>query len=255
MSATTVKTTPKVVDGGIQLKDIRKSFGALEVLKGVSLDIAPQEVVCIIGPSGSGKSTLLKCINLLQPPSSGSIRVNGVDLTAAKVDINGARSTVGMVFQHFNLFPHLTILGNVMVGLRTVKKISKAKAQSVAMMQLERLGVDDLSDKRPADCSGGQQQRVAIARALAMDPKVMLFDEVTSSLDPELVKGVLNAMKGLADSGITMVVVTHEIAFAREVADRVVFMDDGQIVEVGPARDMLAAPKTERLREFLSQVL
>lgn len=247
---------PSVAEGGgIQLTDIRKSFGQLEVLKGISLNVAPREVVCIIGPSGSGKSTLLKCINLLEPPSAGTIWVNGVELTGPKSDVNAARSTVGMVFQHFNLFPHLSILQNVMVALRVVKRMPKQQAEQVALQQLTSVGVDELSDMRPADCSGGQQQRVAIARALAMDPSVMLFDEATSALDPELVKGVLTEMKRLADAGMTMVVVTHEIAFAREAADRVVFMDDGRIVEDGPARETLAAPKTERLRDFLSQVL
>ncbi|RNE59059.1 amino acid ABC transporter ATP-binding protein [Cryobacterium tepidiphilum] len=245
-----------LTDGAaIRLRDIRKSFGSIEVLKGVSLDIAPQEVVCIIGPSGSGKSTLLKCINLLQPPSSGTIIVNGVELTAPKADVNKARSTVGMVFQHFNLFPHVDILQNVAMALTTVKRMPKREAERIARMQLERLELGALIHKRPADISGGQQQRVAIARALAMEPEVMLFDEATSALDPELVKGVLDVMKELAHSGMTMVVVTHEMGFAREVADRVVFMDDGVIAEQGVAREVLTAPRSPRLQEFLSQVL
>jgi len=246
-------TTP--TGAAIELRGITKSFGHKEVLKGVDLRVEPQEVVCLIGPSGSGKSTLLKCINLLQPPTSGTIHVNGVELTAPGTDVNRARSQVGMVFQHFNLFPHVDVLTNVAMALRTVKRMPKLEAQSIAQAQLERLGLSALIHARPADLSGGQQQRVAIARALAMDPQVMLFDEATSALDPELVKGVLNVMRELAESGMTMVVVTHEIGFAREVADRVVFMDAGRIAEEGPARQVLAEPRSERLKEFLSQVL
>jgi polar amino acid transport system ATP-binding protein len=239
----------------IELRGIRKSFGHLEVLKGVDLDVAPSEVVCIIGPSGSGKSTLLKCINLLQPPTAGTIVVDGIELTSQKVDVNAARTSIGMVFQHFNLFPHIDVLANVVIALRTVKKLPKVEAERIALLQLERLGLTALIHKRPSEISGGQQQRVAIARALAMEPAVMLFDEVTSALDPELVKGVLDVMKELALSGMTMVVVTHEIAFAREVADRVIFMDKGVIAEQGAAREVLANPQTPRLAEFLSQVL
>jgi ABC-type polar amino acid transport system ATPase subunit len=239
----------------VRIQAVTKTFGQLQVLTGIDLDVVPQEVVCIIGASGSGKSTLLRCINLLEPPSSGTITVNGVELTRTGVDVNQARAQVGMVFQHFNLFGHLTILDNVTVALRTVKRLSKADARQQAMGQMERLGVAELAGKRPADCSGGQQQRVAIARALAMEPAVMLFDEATSALDPELVKGVLAVMKDLAQSGMTMVVVTHEIAFAREVADRVVFIDQGAIAEQGPAREVLTQPRSQRLQEFLSQVL
>ena len=239
----------------IELRGIHKSFEHREVLTGVDLTVAPQEVVCLIGPSGSGKSTLLKCINLLQPPTSGSILINGEELTAPGADANLARSRVGMVFQHFNLFPRVDVLANVTMALRTVKRIPKAEAERIARQQLERLGLSAHVHSRPADLSGGQQQRVAIARALAMDPQVMLFDEATSALDPELVKGVLNVMRELAESGMTMVVVTHEIGFAREVADRVVFMDGGRIAEEGPAREVLTAPRTDRLKEFLSQVL
>ncbi|WP_167131212.1 amino acid ABC transporter ATP-binding protein [Paramicrobacterium chengjingii] len=257
MSATLQPTSNETEAGhaGVRLRDVRKSFGHTEVLKGVDLDVAPQEVVCVIGPSGSGKSTLLKCINLLERPSAGSIWVEGVELTDPSSDVNAVRATVGMVFQHFNLFPHITILENVTMALRVVKRISAKEAEKIAMRQLTRLGVDSLSHMRPADCSGGQQQRVAITRALAMEPRVMLFDEATSALDPELVKGVLDEMKSLALDGMTMVVVTHEMAFAREVADRVVFMDDGRIVEIGPAKELLANPQTDRLRDFLSQVL
>ena len=243
------------LEPAIRIRGLRKSFGQLEILRGVDLDVARQEVVCIIGPSGSGKSTLLKCLNLLEPPSGGTIHVGGVELTGRKVDVDKVRAHVGMVFQHFNLFPHVTMLENVTMALRTVKKVPKDEATRVATDQLDRLGVLDLKDKRPGDCSGGQQQRVAIARALAMQPDVMLFDEATSALDPELVKGVLDVMKSLAQSGMTMVVVTHEIGFAREVADRVVFMDEGTIQEEGPARQLLDSPQTSRLQTFLSQVL
>jgi len=239
----------------VELRGIRKSFGPLEVLTGVDLDIAPREVVCVIGPSGSGKSTLLKCINLLQPPDAGTIRLNGTELTGPGVDENAARARIGMVFQHFNLFPHVSMLVNITMALCTVKRTPKAESREIALAQLERLGVVDLRDKRPGDCSGGQQQRVAIARALAMDPEVMLFDEATSALDPELVKGVLDTMRDLAGSGMTMAVVTHEMGFAREVADRVVFMDGGAVIETGPAAESLTSPRTDRLRSFLSQVL
>jgi len=248
-------TEASVSAAAIELRGVRKSFGSLEVLTGVDLEIAPREVVCVIGPSGSGKSTLLKCINLLQPPDAGTIRVGGTELTAPGVDENAARARIGMVFQHFNLFPHISMLDNVVMALRTVKRMPKARARTIALSQLDRLGVLELRDKRPGDCSGGQQQRVAIARALAMDPEVMLFDEATSALDPELVKGVLDIMRNLAQSGMTMVVVTHEMGFAREVADRVVFMDRGAVVEAGPAASTLDSPRTERLRSFLSQVL
>jgi polar amino acid transport system ATP-binding protein len=239
----------------LELRAIHKSFGAVDVLKGVDLDVAAREVICLIGPSGSGKSTLLKCINMLQPPDSGTIRLAGTEITGPRVNVDAARARIGMVFQHFNLFPHVSMLANVTMALQTVKDIPKAAAREIALTHLERLGVIDLRDKRPGDCSGGQQQRVAIARALAMDPEVMLFDEATSALDPELVKGVLGIIQDLAASGMTMAVVTHEMAFAREVADRVVFMDRGIVVESGPARQVLDEPGTNRLRSFLAQVL
>ncbi|MFC4943957.1 amino acid ABC transporter ATP-binding protein [Pseudonocardia sp. GCM10023141] len=239
----------------LRLRGVHKSFGAVDVLRGVDLDVAAREVVCLIGPSGSGKSTLLKCINMLQPPDAGTIRLAGTEITGPRVDVDAARARIGMVFQHFNLFPHVSMLANVTMALQTVKGTPKAEAREIALTQLERLGVLDLRDKRPGDCSGGQQQRVAIARALAMDPEVMLFDEATSALDPELVKGVLAIMQDLAASGMTMAVVTHEMGFAREVADRVVFMDRGVVVESGPARQVLDEPGTDRLRTFLSQVL
>lgn len=239
----------------IDLRHLKKSFGDLEVLSDINLEVKQGEVVCIIGPSGSGKSTLLKCVNLLQPPDSGEIWINGTELTNKAVNVNEVRTRIGMVFQHFNLFPHVSVIDNVSMALRVVKKVSKSQATAEARKQLERLELGKLADMRPADLSGGQQQRVAIARALAMEPGIMLFDEVTSALDPELVKGVLDAMRSLADAGMTMVSVTHEIAFAREVADRVVFMDRGVIAEEGPARQTLTNPKTERLAHFLDQVL
>jgi polar amino acid transport system ATP-binding protein len=258
-SSTTPEPGPEVATvnaaAALRVRDVTKSFGHLTVLNGVSLDVSPREVVCLIGPSGSGKSTLLKCMNLLQPPDSGTIHLGDLELTGRSTDVDAARARIGMVFQHFNLFPHLTMEQNVLLGLRTVRRLDRPRATRLAETQMERLGVLELRDKRPRDCSGGQQQRVAIARALAMEPEVMLFDEVTSALDPELVKGVLDVMKDLATSGMTMVVVTHEMGFAREVADHVVFMDRGAIVESGPAHELLERPRTHRLQAFLSQVL
>ena len=239
----------------IQVRGLRKSYGPVEVLRGVDFDVAPGEVVCVIGASGSGKSTMLKCINLLEQPTAGEVTVAGVRLTAPKVDVDAVRARIGMVFQHFNLFPHRTVLDNVTLALRHVRGLGRAEANAEAHRQLDRLGLDRLSGQRPANLSGGQQQRVAIARALAMRPEVMLFDEATSALDPELVKGVLEVMRDLAAEGMTMLVVTHEIGFAREVADRVLFFDDGVIAEQGPARAVLDDPDSDRLRAFLSQVL
>jgi ABC-type polar amino acid transport system ATPase subunit len=239
----------------VALRDLHKSFGDLEVLKGIDLEIPVGEVVCVIGPSGSGKSTMLRCVNLLERPTSGAVEIDGVDLTAKKTDIDAMRSRVGMVFQSFNLFPHMTVLGNVTVALRKVKGLKSAEAEEIGRRRLREVGLEHKADARPAQLSGGQQQRVAIARALAMDPDVMLFDEVTSALDPELVKGVLDVMTNLAREGMTMMVVTHEMNFAREVADRVVFMDGGVIVEDGAPAELMSAPKTDRLRDFLSQVL
>ncbi|MGW0583407.1 amino acid ABC transporter ATP-binding protein, partial [Streptomyces sp. NPDC002920] len=211
--------------------------------------------VCVIGRSGSGKSTLLKCMNLLEPPTAGEIRLGGDLITGPGVDVDAVRTRVGMVFQHFNLFPHLSVLHNVTVALRKVRRMGREAADTAAMTQLERLGLAGLAHSRPSQLSGGQQQRVAIARALAMEPEVMLFDEATSALDPELVKDVLDVMRLLATSGMTMIAVTHEIGFAREVADRVIFMDEGRIAESGPARRTLEHPETARLREFLARVL
>ncbi|MEV5571223.1 amino acid ABC transporter ATP-binding protein [Spirillospora sp. NPDC052269] len=239
----------------IEISDLHKSFGSLEVLRGVDLSIESGEVVCVIGPSGSGKSTLLRCVNLLEEPSGGAISVDGVELTDPEVDIDAARRRIGMVFQSFNLFPHLTVLGNVTVAQRKVLKRDKAEAERVARRNLERVGLADKVDEYPEKLSGGQQQRVAIARALAMDPAVMLFDEPTSALDPELVGDVLGVMRGLADDGMTMVVVTHEMSFAREVADRVVFMDGGVVVEQGPPSRVIMSPEHERTRSFLARVL
>jgi ABC-type polar amino acid transport system ATPase subunit len=239
----------------IALRDLHKAFGRLEVLRGIDLEIAQGEVVCVIGPSGSGKSTMLRCINRLEEPTSGRIELDGTDITARGVDIDKVRSRVGMVFQSFNLFPHMTVLRNVSVGLRKVKGMGKEEAQRIARQRLEEVGLAQKADARPAQLSGGQQQRVAIARALAMDPDVMLFDEVTSALDPELVKDVLDVMTNLAVNGMTMVVVTHEMGFAREVANRVVFMDGGVIVEDGAPDELFSQPRTDRLRTFLGQVL
>jgi ABC-type polar amino acid transport system ATPase subunit len=250
MSAAETAAEPRIA-----LRDLHKAFGRLEVLRGIDLEIAHGEVVCVIGPSGSGKSTMLRCINRLEEPTSGRVELDGVDITARKVDIDEVRSRVGMVFQSFNLFPHMTVLRNVTVGLRKVKGLSRDEAERIARRRLEEVGLAQKADARPAQLSGGQQQRVAIARALAMDPDVMLFDEVTSALDPELVKDVLDVMTNLATGGMTMVVVTHEMGFAREVANRVVFMDGGVIVEDGAPEELFSHPSTDRLRAFLGQVL
>jgi ABC-type polar amino acid transport system ATPase subunit len=240
----------------IQLTDVYKKFGRVEVLKGVTTSVGRGETVCLIGASGSGKSTLLRCVNLLSPPTSGTIALNGQVITDPKVDLNTVRSKMGMVFQHFNLFAHMTALNNITVGLRRVHKMSKAEAEERALKQLDKVGLRSHASSRPGNLSGGQQQRVAIARSLAMEPDVMLFDEATSALDPELVKGVLDIMRDLAtSSGMTLMVVTHEMNFAREAADRILFIDRGVIGEDGPARQLLADPQTPRLRSFLSQVL
>ncbi len=247
-------TTLDTRTNAIEITGLRKLFGTNEVLRGIDFHVGPGEVVCVIGPSGSGKSTLLRCVNLLEEPSAGTIRVAG-DVTDSEVDIDAVRRRIGMVFQSFNLFPHLTALGNVMIAQRKVLKRDKAEAEKIARENLERVGLADKVGSYPAQLSGGQQQRVAIARALAMGPQVMLFDEPTSALDPELVGDVLGVMRGLAEAGMTMLVVTHEMSFAREVADRVVFMDGGVVVEEGPPQQVIADPAHERTRAFLSRVL
>jgi len=239
----------------VALRGLEKRFDDVEVLRGIDLEIAPGEVVCVIGPSGSGKSTLLRCINQLEPCSGGTIELDGLDITGRKIDLDAVRTRVGMVFQSFNLFPHMSVLDNVTVALRKVKRMNRREAERVGRERLAEVGLAHRADARPADLSGGQQQRVAIARSLAMDPEVMLFDEVTSALDPELVKGVLDVMTALARGGMTMVVVTHEMGFAREVAHRVVFMDQGAIVEQGPPAALFDDAQTPRLRDFLGQVL
>ncbi|QIV86273.1 amino acid ABC transporter ATP-binding protein [Glutamicibacter mishrai] len=239
----------------IQVKDLHKSFGSNNVLKGIDLDIREGEVVCVIGPSGSGKSTLLRCLNKLEDITSGKVIVDGFDVTDPKVDINEVRRHVGMVFQHFNLFPHMSVAENIMLAPVELKKMNKAQARERALELLERVGLKDKADARPASLSGGQKQRVAIARALAMAPGIMLFDEATSALDPEMVGEVLQVIKELAESGMTMVLVTHEMGFAREVGDRVVFMADGVVCEQGEPEQLFGNPQQERTRDFLSKVL
>ena len=238
----------------IEVRDLRKTFGSLEVLRGIDLDIRRGEVVVIIGPSGSGKSTLLRCLNRLEDPTSGTIRIGGVDITARNVNLPRMRRQVGMVFQHFNLFPHMTALENVMEGPRTVLRLGRAEAELRARELLDKVGLADKAESKPANLSGGQQQRVAIARALAMNPEAMLFDEVTSALDPELVGEVLTVMRGLADEGMTMAIVTHEMSFAQRVADRVVFLDQGLLVEEGSPDRIFHRATHERTRQFLDQL-
>ena len=239
----------------ISIRNLKKSFGDLHVLKGIDLDVRRGEKVVVLGPSGSGKSTMLRCINALEDADSGTITVDGVEVTSRRTNINRLREHLGMVFQRFNLWPHKTVLENVMLGQMVVSGRSKAEARERALKMLERVGLAAKADEYPVGLSGGQQQRVGIARALAMDPKAILFDEPTSALDPELVGEVLAVMKSLADEGMTMIVVTHEITFAREVADRVIFMDGGVIVEQGNPEDVLVHPKEERTRAFLKRVL
>ncbi|MEO7751778.1 MAG: amino acid ABC transporter ATP-binding protein [Terracoccus sp.] len=239
----------------VEITGLRKSFGKVEVLTDITTTVSKGEVVCIIGPSGSGKSTLLRCVNLLEDPSGGTILVDGLDITDPDCDIDHVRSRMGMVFQQFNLFAHLSVLDNCTVAQRVVLKRSKEESEEVARVNLEKVGLADRGDAFPAQLSGGQQQRIAIARALSMDPELMLFDEPTSALDPELVGDVLSVMRRLASEGMTMMVVTHEMAFAREVADRVVFMDGGVIVEEGPPGQVIGAPQHRRTRTFLKRVL
>ena len=241
----------------IETRDLKKHYKGhvIKALDGVSMQVSRGEVVVIIGPSGSGKSTYLRSLNLLEMPTSGSIIFNGVDITDKKVNINIHRQKMGMVFQHFNLFPHMTVLGNLTAAPMKLLKMPRSVAEDQAMSLLKRVGLEDRADSYPAMLSGGQKQRIAIVRALAMNPEVMLFDEPTSALDPEMVGEVLDLMKDLAHEGMTMVVVTHEMGFAREVADRVVFMADGQIVEEGSPAEFFDNPKTERARQFLKCVL
>ena len=239
----------------IYINDVHKSFGELNVLKGITEHIAPGEKVVLIGPSGSGKSTLLRCLNLLEVPTSGSITIDGTEITDPKVNINKVREGLGMVFQHFNLFPHLSVMENITLAPVKVKKQSEEQAKERALVLLNRVGLADKADAYPVQLSGGQKQRIAIARALAMEPKIMLFDEPTSALDPEMVGEVLEVMKELAEGGMTMIVVTHEMGFAREVASRVLFMDGGYIVEQGTPAEVFENPQNERTQSFLSKIL
>lgn len=238
----------------IKIRDLHKIYGDLEVLKGIDLDVEKSEVVVVIGPSGSGKSTLLRCVNYLEVPTKGLVSIDGEDITR-DVNINTIRAEVGMVFQHFNLFPHMDVLQNLTLAQIKVRHKSEDEAKKVAMELLERVGLANKADAFPAQLSGGQQQRVAIARALAMHPKIMLFDEPTSALDPEMVKEVLDVMKSLAESGMTMMVVTHEMGFAREVANRVIFVDGGKILESGSPADVFTHPKEKRMQDFLNKIL
>ncbi|MCC3274349.1 MULTISPECIES: amino acid ABC transporter ATP-binding protein [unclassified Arthrobacter] len=239
----------------IETIGLRKSYGSNEVLKGLDVAVAEGEVVCVIGPSGSGKSTFLRCLNKLEDITGGTVSVNGVNLTDPKVDLNSVRQHIGMVFQHFNLFPHMTVLENIMLAPVQLKKASKAEVRKTALALLDRVGLADKANARPAQLSGGQKQRVAIARALAMKPDIMLFDEATSALDPEMVGEVLQVIRDLAKQGMTMVVVTHEMGFAREVADRVIFMADGHIVEENVPDQLFGSPQAPRLQDFLAKVL
>jgi polar amino acid transport system ATP-binding protein len=239
----------------VQITGLKKSFGPLEVLKEVDLEVRRGEVVCVIGPSGSGKSTLLRCVNLLEEPNGGTVVVDGAELSDPDADIDKARRAIGMVFQSFNLFAHLNVLNNLTIAQRKVLGRGKAEAELVAKANLAKVGLEGRENSLPNQLSGGQQQRVAIARALSMDPNVMLFDEPTSALDPELVGDVLGVMRQLADEGMTMIVVTHEMQFAREVADKVLFMDGGYVVEQGPPDQVIGAPTHERTKTFLARVL
>ena len=239
----------------IEVKNLCKSFGDLQVLKGISETINDREVVCVIGPSGSGKSTFLRCLNLLEEPSGGEVFLDGKKINDSDVDIDEIREKLGMVFQGFNLFPHMTVLDNLTLAPIKVKGMEKAAAEEKARKLRETVGLADKAEKYPASLSGGQKQRVAIARALAMDPEIMLFDEPTSALDPEMVGEVLNVMKNLAENGMTMVIVTHEMGFAREVADRVLFIDEGNILEQGTPAELFGNPQHDRTKNFLSKVL
>ena len=239
----------------IQVKDLCKNFGDLQVLKGINEEIHKGEVVSIIGPSGSGKSTFLRCLNLLEEPTNGQVIFEGVDIAAKNLNIDKHRQKIGMVFQHFNVFPHLTVLENITITPTLEKGVSKAEATEMGMRLLKKVGLESKADEYPRKLSGGQKQRLAIVRAMAMEPDVMLFDEPTSALDPEMVKDVLEVIKDLADNGMTIVIVTHEMGFAREISDRVLFMDDGIIAEQGTPEDIFKNAKNPRTIEFLSKVL
>jgi ABC-type polar amino acid transport system ATPase subunit len=255
-AAQTVREATRSVDAPmVRLVDVHKSFGDLVVLDGVDVDVASGEVLVVIGPSGSGKSTLLRCVNLLEPVDSGQVFLEGEEITRKGTDVSAVRQRIGIVFQQFNLFPHLRVIDNLTLAARRIRKVSKKEAEQKATELLERVGLADKARQYPHQLSGGQQQRVAIARALMMEPHVMLFDEVTSALDPELVGEVLIVMRDLARAGMTMLVVTHEMQFAREVGDHLVFMDEGHIVEQGKPADVLDRPKEERTRRFLRRTL
>jgi polar amino acid transport system ATP-binding protein len=243
-----------VAEGLLTVQGVRKSFGAFEALRGIDLELAAGEVLCIIGPSGSGKSTLLRCCNRLEEPSAGSIRVDGADVMARSTDVNAMRRRIGMVFQSFNLYPHLTALRNVTLALAKVLGKPRAEAERIGMAALDRVGLADKARAYPGQLSGGQQQRVAIARALALEPKIMLFDEPTSALDPELVGSVLNVMRDLKRGGMTMLVVSHEMRFAQSAADRVIFMDQGRILEEGAPQKIFNQPEHPRIREFIASI-
>lgn len=239
----------------IKVKELHKTYGKLEVLKGITTEINEGEVIAVIGPSGSGKSTFLRCLNLMEKPTSGQVWIKGEEITAPKTNALAMRQNVGMVFQHFHLFPHKTVLENIIYAPMKVRKVKKEQAKKDAMELLEKVGMQDKANEYPERLSGGQKQRVAIARALAMKPEIMLFDEPTSALDPEMVKEVLEVMKSLATSGMTMAIVTHEMGFAKEVADRVLFLDGGVIVEDAPPAEFFSQPKSERAKDFLQKVL
>ena len=244
-----------MADNIIRIRGLSKSFGHLQALRNIDLDVARSEVVVVIGPSGSGKSTLLRCINHLETPTAGEIVIDGVAVTSGGTDLNALRAEVGMVFQSFNLFPHLSVLENIVLAQRVVRKRPRREAEQVAHDLLNKVGIPEKANAYPGQLSGGQQQRVAIARALAMQPKIMLFDEPTSALDPEMIKEVLDVMLDLAREGMTMVVVSHEMGFARNAASRIVFMDEGQIIEEAPPAVLYSAPRHERTRAFLSKIL
>ncbi|GAA2028772.1 amino acid ABC transporter ATP-binding protein [Yaniella flava] len=258
MSNPETSTIPLVTDDEtnvIRIENLHKAFGEHEVLSGVNAEVKLGQVVCVIGPSGSGKSTLLRCLNGLESITSGEIWLGGFNLADQDIDLNEVRKHVGMVFQHFNLFPNMTVLENITLAPIQVKKYSQKRARDEGIELLRRVGLEDKADARPDSLSGGQKQRVAIARALAMNPEIMLFDEATSALDPEMVGEVLGVIRSLADDGMTMVLVTHEMGFAREVADRVAFIDSGVIQEAGPPEQIFGNPESERLKDFLSKVL